>query len=164
MRLNKDIDGAFLDLLEEVIEEDDVFIAFAGYFDKFDAMIAERPSLAHRCAYTGFQNDIMAFFELCDAYINSRRVGGGSAIVHAFSAGLPGLSLSIGDAAAAVSDFPPLASYTELAQTARLLCRDSAVRAKYREYTEKASSSLTSRKPLVDQIVAAYENYCVAQC
>lgn len=163
MRLQHDVDEACLDMLEDVLASaPNAFFAFAGDFPGYEDVMARRPALAVRAAKTGFQNDVMAFYELCNAYINPHRKGGGSAIIYAMASGLPALSTAYGDAAQAVAALQPIADYKELASIASRLATDPAFAEAYTADCVAAAAELTSRRPLMDMIMTAFEQYASA--
>jgi glycosyltransferase involved in cell wall biosynthesis len=98
----------------------------------------------------------MAVYALCDGFINPRRSGGGSAIVHAMSAGLPCLSVAFGDAYDAVRNFPVIKTYHEMADVAARLVADEAFRLRYRQMAAEASQLLNSKAPLIARIMTEY--------
>jgi hypothetical protein len=54
-----------------------VLIAFAGYFNSYETWKNSHPCFEKQTRYVGFQDDILAFYDLCDAYLNPPRTGGG---------------------------------------------------------------------------------------
>ena len=115
---NKDVDDEFCTMLERVVENEQAHIAFSGHFETFAEQMEKFPLLKERCTHIGFQDDIMAVYNISDAFLNPNRKGGGSAIVYAMQADLPVLSLPFGDAGMAASAFPSLEDYTAMAQKA----------------------------------------------
>lgn len=163
MRLESDVDAACMDMLERILDgAPNAYFAFAGHFPGYDATMALRPKLAARCCSVGFQNDVMAFFELCNGYINPHRKGGGSAIIYAMAAGLPALSTAYGDAGEALATLPPIPTYAELADMAVTIATDPAFANEYRDKCKTAAAALTSRRPLMDMIMMAFEQYATA--
>jgi len=156
MRLDADIKPEFLDMLEDVVRDPRAFVVFAGYFASYRQILASRESLAGRCRFLGFQDDIMAVYSLCNCYLNPKRIGGGSAIVYALAAGLPSLSCPIGDGYEAVRKLPLLSDYEAMARTCKELMNNSDAVWRYQELARQEATRLCSRAPLVERIEASY--------
>jgi glycosyltransferase involved in cell wall biosynthesis len=159
MRLHNVVDDVFLDLLETIIEEPNTHVVFAGHFNSYDRTVGGRDRLKGRCTFAGFQDDIMAAYEICDAFINPKQPGGGSAIVYAMAAGLPALSLPYGDAGLAVNQLPEIRNYQEMARIAKRLCTDRIFYDNYKAMTADVAQELSSRTPLVNKIMDAFSAY-----
>lgn len=101
-RLGTDITGEFINMFE-CIQDRRWFLLFAGAPEGFDyAVMCEKyPILEDNSLYLGYVEDVLAVLECCDLYVNPPRLGGGFSVAEAFSRGLPGVSLSYGDVAAA---------------------------------------------------------------
>lgn len=95
-RLNEEIDTECMKLLERLVEAD-IFIAFMGNFDKYAQYAAESEIFKKNTVFLGFQSDVLAVNELCDLYINPKRVGGGTSAAEALYKGLPVVTLDFGD-------------------------------------------------------------------
>ena len=93
-RLDVDIDNVFADLLNSM---EDVFVVFMGKFEKYDDICVKHHNLAKNSINLGSVSDILSHVELCDIYINPRRLGGGTSSVEAMSKGVVPISLSYGD-------------------------------------------------------------------
>lgn len=159
-RLQHDVDTACMDALEALLEKaPNAYIAFAGTFPTYQIALLGRPLLKARSCFTGFQTDIMAFHDLCNGYINPHRKGGGSAIIYAMAAGLPAVSTSYGDAAQALVDLPHVADYAALVELASKIACDAEFASDYAAKCKEASLKLTSRKPLMDMIMYAFDQF-----
>lgn len=99
IRLDSEVSEEFIEALKPVLEKD-CFIAFAGKFDGYNKLCERFPYLKDNSAYVGYQNDILAFEEICDLYINPPRLGGGFSVAEAFCMHKPGITLPFGDVAA----------------------------------------------------------------
>jgi hypothetical protein len=156
VRLDADIKSEFLDMLEDVIHDPRAYIVFAGHFSGYRQVVASRESLADRCRFLGFQDDIMAVYSICNCYLNPRRTGGGSAIVYALAAGLPSLSCPVGDGYEAVRKLPLLPNYEAMAKTCKKLMNNPDTVRFYRALATQEAARLCSRAPLVERIQASY--------
>ena len=99
IRLDHDVSDDFLEKLLS-IAENGFHIVFAGIFDNYDRLCDKYKKLKDNSTFVGYQEDILAFQEICDLYVNPPRVGGGFSIAEAFYQGKPGVTLSYGDVAA----------------------------------------------------------------
>lgn len=160
MRLGLDVDDDFLDLMRAVrARRPDSHFAFIGEFDGYDERIGADPVLADGASFIGFHSDILSAYALCDAYINPTRKGGGSAIVHALSTGLPALSVAYGDAYEAVRGLPPLADYDALADAACALAERGETYEAYRRQVAEIAPALQGKGAVVGRLMAAYEAF-----
>ena len=75
VRLDDEVDGRFLDLLETITADPRAHVAMMGRFDEFEAALAPRPALAGRVSFLGFRKDILSVMRVCDAYLNPDRTG-----------------------------------------------------------------------------------------
>ncbi|MEX0297889.1 MAG: glycosyltransferase [Kordiimonas sp.] len=160
MRLHSDVTPGFLGMLEHVLENERVHFAFAGHFERYDEILAKHPDLAKHSTHLGFQNDIMAVYNLSDAFINPTRKGGGGGIVYAMQAGLPVLTLPYGDAGMAASQFPQLSSYEEMASKAIELIETPETMQQYQKLAEREGIRFSNRDSFTDRIVEAFEKHC----
>lgn len=95
-RLDADIKDDFLDMLEEIIDEDTV-IAFFGLFNNYASTISKHPRLEGKTKYYGMCNDILSRMEVTDLYVNPTRLGGGTSCVEAMHKGVPVVTVNYGD-------------------------------------------------------------------
>lgn len=104
-RLDEEIDGEFLKMLENVVKENpEIGVAFMGVFDTCETRMAEYPGLSKHSRYLGKQMDALAVVECCDLYVNPKRNGGGSSVSEALYKGLPAVTLPMGDVSAAAGE------------------------------------------------------------
>lgn len=98
-RLDMEVTGDFLNALTPVLMKG-CHIVFAGYLYSYEKLCAEYPFLQEHSTFVGYQEDILAFEELCDLYVNPPRIGGGYSAVEAFYKHKPGVTMSYGDVSA----------------------------------------------------------------
>lgn len=114
IRLDTEVSKEFLQILKPAIDAG-CHIAFAGKFEKYEEICAELEFIKDNSTFVGYQNDILAFEEVCDLYVNPPRLGGGFSVAEAFCMHKPGITTPVGDVAASsgsdfwvdsVEDFP----------------------------------------------------------
>lgn len=99
-RLDQEVSGGFAGDLDDFLAHNPgVFVAFAGLFNNYDKLRSKYRSFGEQTIFVGFQEDILAFYDLCDAYLNPPRQGGGTSAVEAMSKGLPVFTFPFGDVA-----------------------------------------------------------------
>ena len=104
-RLDQEIDSECMALLEKLVAAG-IFIAFVGKFDRYKEYTDKNSAFGENTAFLGFQEDTLAVDEVCDLYINPKRVGGGTSAVEAICKGLPVVTFDFGDVGAGVgADF-----------------------------------------------------------
>lgn len=116
IRLDYEITESFIHKIERVFEHG-CYIAFAGTFRTYEELCKRIPDLANNSTYVGYQNDILAFQEICDLYVNPPRMGGGFSVVEAFHKGKPGVTLPYGDVAASTGPEFWVKDLDEMAET-----------------------------------------------
>lgn len=101
-RLGADLTDEYLQMLG-TLSDNRWHLAMAGANAEADytRMCEKYPFMKEHSTYLGFVDDILAFMECCDLYVNPPRLGGGFSVAEAFSKRIPGVSLSYGDVAAA---------------------------------------------------------------
>lgn len=160
MRLGIDVDEAFVALMRKIrAARPNAHFAFIGEFDGYDAQVGADPNLAGAVSHIGFHSDIIAALSLCDAYLNPTRKGGGSAIVHALSAGLPALTVAKGDAYEAVRALPALADEAALAEAACALAERGETYEAYVRAVRALAPGLQGKAAVVEQILIAYDAF-----
>lgn len=104
-RLDEEIDSECMKLLERLVEAD-IFIAFMGRFNKYVEYASNNEIFKQNTIFLGLQEDVLAVNEVCDLYINPKRVGGGTSAAEAMYKGLPVVTWNFGDVGlGAGSDF-----------------------------------------------------------
>jgi len=131
-RLDIEIDKEFIDFICGL---DDIFVYFIGRFHKYDRICMEKDRLKQMSQSSGFVNDILSYMDLCDIYINPKRLGGGTSSVEAMSKGVVPVALDFGDVSYNVGDEFVVGSYDEMAVRIRRLTTDNNY---LREMSKKA--------------------------
>ena len=159
MRLSDEVNSSFLETLESILNHPSAFIAFAGNFDTYDTAVEGYPNVKSRSRWIGFQNDIMAVYNISDAFLNPERKGGGSGIVYALQAGLPVLSMPSGDAGLAAAGFPKLETYADMEDVARKLIDDPSLLQQYKATAVSEAPKFSGRAALLERIMEEFEKY-----
>lgn len=163
-RLDREVNDAFLEMCTAVAAQNPkAYFAFAGNFDNYQKLIATHPKLLPHSRYIGFHNDIMAVYEMCDAFLNPIRKGGGGGIVYAMQAGLPALSTPFGDAGLAVKNLPEIADYEAMAATALRLMNDDGFREDYAARSLAESKRMSSGGEIISRIVVEFDKYAATR-
>lgn len=158
-RLDSDVSYDFLKMLKLIAANPKAHFVFAGNFYTYKRKISQHSGLEKRTSFIGFHADIGSVYSICDAFLNPRRHGGGSAIVYALAHGLPSLSCPFGDAYEAVRDFERLDDYDSMATEAIKLIQDPDIYQRYVSKAKEVSNILSSKRPLVSRIIEAYEEF-----
>jgi hypothetical protein len=151
-RLDDEVDGRFLNLLESIVENPNAHIAMMGRFDRFDTVMGVRPRLAGRVSFLGYRKDLLATLRICNAFLNPNRTGGGRSGAYAQYAGLPVLSLRYGDVASTIGEENGCISYAEIAERAARLMTDPSERVQGRAAALARAGEVIGVKRLVTRI------------
>lgn len=134
-RLNEEVTDEFLDTLAE-LEKSGGFAVFMGVFDEgYNSLQTKYPELYKNSRYFGMVDDVLAYMECCDLYLNPRRRGGGMSAVEALIKGVPVITVAFGDVYTNVSDDFAVKDYTEMQDVAIRYMTDQEF---YREKSLKA--------------------------
>ncbi len=135
-RLDEEVSGEFLDMLERIMERKEMFVLFLGKFDRgYEKIRQTRLNLYRNSGYPGMVEDILAHMEVCDLYLNPVRRGGGTSAVEAMFKGVPVLTTRHGDVYVNASEEFAVADYDEMEELALKYMEDSAF---YDRQSEKA--------------------------
>lgn len=157
IRLDHELDMEFFEAMEQTLQYN-TYLAFAGEFKDYELWCSRVPWLREHSTFTGYQNDILAFMEVIDLYVNPRRVGGGFSIIEAFSKGKPGVTIGYGDVAAAAGDAFCVADYDEMIETIRRYIEDEAYYEKMAENGRIRALEMTDSKNALEKILATVES------
>lgn len=97
-RLDQEVDGAFLEIMERIIGQEPRAI-FVLIGDKVPEKFLGDSRLDEHVYRVGYQEDLMATYSCLDLYVNPNRHGGGTSAVMALTAGVPVVTLPGGDVA-----------------------------------------------------------------
>ncbi|SEM24630.1 hypothetical protein SAMN04487770_13025 [Butyrivibrio sp. ob235] len=131
-RLDVEIDEEFIDFICEL---EDIYILFIGRFSKYEYICEKNERFKEISKNTGFVSDTLSYLDLCDIYINPRRLGGGTSSVEAMSKRVVPVSMNFGDVAYNIGDEFILDDYDGMAERIGTLRDDKDY---YNEMSEKA--------------------------
>ncbi len=96
-RLTDELTDDFWDMAEAVCKQEAVTFLILGQFDKEREVMEKHSPLNGKVRFEGSVEEVLAYLELCDLYINPIRVGGGISCVEAMVKGLPVVTTAYGD-------------------------------------------------------------------
>lgn len=102
-RLDVDIDEAFMNMLVNAMD-DDIEVAMIGIFESCGMYMDKMPKLKGKVHCLGLTDDILAWIDTCDLYVNPYRKGGGTSGVEALYQGIPVVTFPYGDVAVNVGE------------------------------------------------------------
>ena len=97
-RLEYELSNDFMTMLNNLITDDRFCVLFVGRFD-YEQAVAPYNNIVNRSIHIGYANDLLSIVELCDLYINPRRMGGGTSAIFALKKGKPVVTVNYGDVA-----------------------------------------------------------------
>lgn len=134
IRLDTEVEDDFFEMLEDTYSYG-THIVFAGNFERYNYFCDRHPSLREHSTYIGYFEDILSLMELCDLYVNPRRLGGGFSIIEAFHEGKPGVTINTGDIAVAAGKDFCVKDYKEMTEVIKRYIEDKDY---YNTMVEKA--------------------------
>ena len=150
-RLDKEITPEFLDMISRTPRN--VKFAFLGVFKKWDEIKTDYPELKDRVIYNDYANDVLAYYDCCDLYINPTRRGGGTSAVEALSKGIPVVTTEFGDVYTNAGEEFVVEDYEEMLQTILRYVEDKAF---YEEMSKKARARVNILLDTEGQFVNLY--------
>lgn len=162
LRLGQEVDTEFLTLLKRIAENSNSYFLFAGKFDGYEETMADWPELSNRCHFAGMQPDIMAVYELCDAFINPDRAGGGSGAAQALQGHVPVLTRPIGDVGYMVKNAATYETYEAMGDAAIAIANDRALHDTFIENAKKDGDRLSVRDEYLSRIMDEFEKFAEA--
>jgi glycosyltransferase involved in cell wall biosynthesis len=156
-RLDEEITDTFIETLLETTNLG-VHIVFIGCFTKYNSYGAKHKKLKDNSTYLGFQDDVLAVLELCDLYVNPKRIGGGSSAAEAMFKGLPVVTLKTGDVAVASGSDFWVNSYDEMKQTIEKYVKDKEFYHQMSKKAKQRAEILLSTHEQMKEIVCKIEN------
>ncbi|QHQ60703.1 glycosyltransferase [Anaerocolumna sedimenticola] len=151
-RLNDDITEEYIEAISKTFQHN-THIVFAGNFNNYDNLCTKYPNLRDHSTSLGHYPDILALMEVCDLYVNPKRMGGGFSITEAFYKGVPGVTINFGDIASAAGNDFWVKDYEEMIQMILKYISDKDF---YRIMSQKAkerAAILTDSQEALKEIV-----------
>lgn len=162
IRLDYEVTEEFLHMFENILEKQaGCFVVFAGVYDSFSSMLESHPQLKGNTQFIGYCEDIPALMEICDLYVNPKRLGGGFSVIEAFVKGVPGVYLPMGDVYVAGGEEFAVADFEKMEEQIMRYQNDSQY---YQEMSVKAkkraalmTSGVEAMRELDSKICAVIE-------
>ncbi|PWC77510.1 glycosyltransferase [Azospirillum sp. TSH64] len=125
-RLDEEADGAFLAMLESLIDRAPrVAVAFAGEAAALPLRL-QGSRHAERLVHLGYVTGMADLMQAADAYVNPQRTGGGASAAEALAAGVVPVSLPVGDVSAVIGARFVVPDYAAAVERLALLAEDPA--------------------------------------
>lgn len=157
-RLDNEITEEFLELLDKLCGLEEYFVVFAGVYNTYQQKINTYEHLVQYSLYCGYQNDMLAFFSLCDLFVNPIRKGGGTMAVEAMSQGIPVVSTPYGDIAADIGEEFQVEDYRIMLEEIQHYCHNKEYYAEKSELARKIAGELTEEKAWFIDLLEEYSD------
>lgn len=160
-RLDHEVDGVFVALVEQVLERCPGSVAvFAGPVKTLPALLA-RSRMAGRMLTPGHLPDIRAFYRRCGAYLNPPRQGGGGSAAFALAEGLPVVTLPGGDVASVAGPSAQVPDPAAFVERAVRLHGDPEFRTDLGEQGRERFLTVHDRRRSVERLFEHCRDACV---
>lgn len=114
-RLDIELDDSFLVELDDLLKSNDhTRIMFIGELKNYKKVTSQYVTLEKKSVHVGVQKDLAAVYELCDAYLNTVRSGGGTSAAIALRQGLPVFTYAFGDVAHTAGEYYHINSFDDV--------------------------------------------------
>ena len=153
-RLDDEITDTAAAELKRLLEQlPEAFVAFAGTFPGYARFTERDPIFAARTAFLGFQNDMLAVYDCCNAYWNPPRYGGGSSAAYALASGVPVLTLDGGDVALAAGRRFVFPSFDAMRAFVVRNARDAEHRRTWQAAARDRFSEMSDREGMMQRLL-----------
>lgn len=157
-RLDTEVGDEFTESLIELLKRNDtICIVFAGQFNGYEKFKSKHNVLQNQTRFVGFQDDIMAIYELCDGYLNPPRTGGGTSAVEAMYKGLPVFTYPIGDVAHDAGERYHIKSLLDIEQFMAKWLASPEFREGEKEIAQARANTLTDTHQSLANVIAKME-------
>ena len=143
IRLDFEIDEDLLCILNNVCQKG-CHIVFAGIFNTYTSKTEDYPDLKKHSTFIGYCEDILALMEICDLYVNPKRLGGGFSVIEAFEKGRPGVYLKTGDVYTSGGPAFSVDTYEDMQNTILKYKNDTVYYHKMSEIAKERAKLMTS--------------------
>lgn len=157
-RLDLEISHQFLEMLDNLCLTGKFFVAFAGVFNTYQQKIENYSNLVLQSKFFGLQNDMLAFFQVCDLFVNPIRKGGGTMAVEAMLKGIPVVTTPYSDISVYVGEAFWVKDYEEMSLEIQHYYEDKKYYALRAEMAENIARNLTEDKSPVISLLMEYDN------
>lgn len=162
IRLDNEVDEVFLEVLEKVCREG-CHVLFAGRFQNYDNVCKSHELIQKNSTFVGYCEDILALMEICDLYINPKRQGGGFSVIEAFTKGVPGVYLQMGDVYAAGGAEFSVTDYEEMIQKILKYKDDKEYYAVMSEKAKLRAKKMTSSVEALQELQEAIDKRILSE-
>lgn len=156
-RLDVEITGEFLQMLDDVCMDGEYFIVFAGVFDMYQERIGAYKHLVMQSTFCGYQNDMLAFLGLCDLFVNPIRKGCGTLGIEAMSKGIPVVTMPYGDVSVDAGEEFWVKDYREMLAEIKHYCEDQKYYGEKSELAKKTAEKLINDKSVFVDLLEEYK-------
>lgn len=114
-RLDTELGDSFLTELDDLLKcNDHVRVMFIGDLQNYKKISNRYVTLEKQSVHVGVQKDLAAVYEVCDAYLNTVRSGGGTSAAIALRQGLPVFTYAFGDVAHTAGEYYHINSFDDV--------------------------------------------------
>ena len=132
-------------------------MAFVGKFLTYEKYIKEIPELERKVYNLGFADDLLAWMEVCDLYINPNRIGGGTSAAEALFKGVPVITMRYGDVYVLAGEEFSTESYDTMPQLILKYKNDKDFYHKMSELAKERGKSLIDSAENFQQVIEEYQ-------
>lgn len=150
IRLDYEITDEFIKVLDKVCRRG-AYVVFAGIFEKYADKVSGYKNIKDNSKFIGYCEDMLALMDICDLYVNPKRLGGGFSVIEAFAKGVPGVYVKEGDVYTAGGDDFAVDDYNEMTDTIIKYMEDKEFyKAQVKKAKERAKLMTSSESALMD--------------
>lgn len=151
IRLDYEVDAPLLEVLSAAGKAG-CHIVFAGYFDTYKQVCEKWEQMKAHSTFIGYCEDMQALMELCDLYVNPKRLGGGFSIIEAFEKGVPGVYLKNGDVYTSGGEEHAVNTFEEMQETILRYKEDKAFYEEMAQKGRKRAELMTDSVPAMQKM------------
>lgn len=156
-RLTQEVTQEFIAMIDQILQKD-VMLIIIGTMENYEKICRSDSIFGKNAVYLGQQEDVLAILDLCDLYVNPKRIGGGTSVIEAMYKGCPAVTLNSGDVALGAGPDFCVNTYEEMQKQILRYMEDKEF---YREMSIKAKQRadymLDSENAFIE-IVHQFEN------
>lgn len=144
--------GVAADLARLVRAAPGVHLVFMGTFPRFAEVQRSHGELMAHAAFLGYRQDVPAVYDLCDAYYNPPRYGGGSSAAFALGRGLPVLTDGGGDVGNIAGERFHLRAFDDVIAFVRRARADADFAREWRDLARQRFAAIADREGMLRHI------------
>ncbi|MEM7569631.1 MAG: glycosyltransferase [Pseudomonadota bacterium] len=158
MRLENDLTPAFLAMLADIAAQvPSAHFLLVGPLANTDIVTQAAGDLAPRTTILGVRPDVLDILQVCDAYLNPPRQGGGTSAAWALSQGLPVVTLRDGDVAGISGEDFCVDDASDFVFRAAALASNKALYSAQRSAAEQCWARLSDEEGRVRALVSVFD-------